>query len=559
MNMPVSVSKYLPRHNGTTKSIELDERPICKYCNKPIKIVSTSIIGPIVGLIENYDVQKRYYQCGRALCKGGEEKPIQAENMIYPPKSDFDYEVYAKVAEFRWRRKLTYEEIIEAMEKDFGIVLNLATIERMLKTYEIGCSQKYKPEYKKRIQANGGVLLTIDGMKPLKGNPPLYTTRDEFTGLKIHSKRLTSESKIQIKEYLLVAKQRIETELGVEVIGIISDAHPNQRKAIAAVFPGVPHCLCHYHFYKYVFRAPKDFDSNLMTQTRKFLRKLYYLNKEKMYANQGKHWEPKFSFTKDILKVLRSLSNWKTRPKDPFFVGAELFSRLTDVCILLEGFIAKITAAERHFEDERVIRGVYLKINEFIQANKAKKQELENVKVYLSEIKAILDDEDSSAENALELLERFCKKLAKLKVRKDCGTVEAQFIEELSKYVDTKGNLLFNFKRIKDAPKTNNLHELSFKQLKHFLRKIIGFHTAKSYILSHGEYIIFVDPLESFEGILDIFKNMDYKKARERIRSERTSRDSIRFVMHDLKRWNSKLQDLKQKANELIKWLFMKN
>ena len=52
---------------------------------------------------------------------------------------------------------------------------------------------------------------------------------------------------------------------------------------------------------------------------------------------------------------------------------------------------------------------------------------------------------------------------------------------------------------------------------------------------------------------------MDYKKARGLIRSERTSRDSIRFVMHDLIRWNSKLQDLKQKANELIKWLMMKN
>ena len=61
--------------------------------------------------------------------------------MIYPPKSDYDYEVYAKIAEFRWRCKRTYEEIIKKMEREFGIVLNLATIERMLKTYEIGCSQ----------------------------------------------------------------------------------------------------------------------------------------------------------------------------------------------------------------------------------------------------------------------------------------------------------------------------------------------------------------------------------------------------------------------------------
>jgi hypothetical protein len=557
--MPISVSKYLPRHNGTTKIIDFDERPICKYCKKPMKIASSSIIGPIVGLNENYNVQKRYYRCGRALCKGGKEKPIKPKNTIYPPKSDFDYEIHAKVAEFRWRRKLTYEEIIDKMEKKFGIVLNLATTERILKTYEIGCSQKYKPKYKKKIQENGGVLLTIDGMMPLKGNPPLYTTRDEFTGLKIHSKRLTSESKIQIKEHLTVAKQRIETELGVEVIGVISDALPNQRKAIAEVFPGVPHCLCHYHFYKYVFKAPKDLDSNLMTQTRKFLRGLYYLNKEKIYANQGKHWEPKFTFTKEVLNILRSLSNWKPRPKDPYFVGAELFLRLTDVYLLLQEFIAEIDAAGKHFKDEKVIRRVYLKVKEFIEANQDKKRELETIKAYLSEIKDILDDEGASAENALELLEGYCKKLIKIPLREACGLVEAQFIEELTKYVETKGELLFNYKRIEGAPKTNNLHELSFKQLKHFLRKIIGFRTAKSYLLSHGEYIIFVDPKESFEGILEILKNMDYKKAREQIRSERTSRDSMRFVIHDLKKWNLKLQDLRQKANELIKWLFMKN
>jgi len=557
--MPTSVSKYLPRHNGTTKTISLDERPICKHCRNPMKIVSSTVVGPIVGLTDNYDVQKYYYQCGRALCDGGDEKPIKPKNTIYPPKSDYDYEVYAKVAEFRWRRKLTYEEIINAMKKDFGIVLNLATIERMLKTYEIGCSQKYKPKYIKNIQKNGGILLTVDGMLPLKGNPPLYTTRDEFTGLKIHSKRLTSESTRQIKAYLISAKLRIETELGVEVIGIISDAHPKQRKAIAEVFPGVPHCLCHYHFYKYVFRAPKDLDSNLMTQTRKFLRGLYYLNKEKIYANQGKHWEPNFSFTKDVLTVLRSLSNWKSRPKDPYFVGAELFSRLADMSVLLEKLIAKIDAAGKHFEDEKVIRGLYLKIKEYINANQDKKRELETIKVYLSEIKDILDEEKASAANALDLLEGYCKKLARLRLREDCGLVEAQFIEELTKYVETKGELLFNFKRIEGAPKTNNSHELSFKQLKHFLRKMIGFRTAKSYLLSHGEYIIFVDPQESFEGILEIFKNMDYTKARQLIRSERTSRDSIRFVMHDLIKWNSKLQDLKQKANELIKWLLMKN
>ena len=396
-------------------------------------------------------------------------------------------------------------------------------------------------------------------MKPLKGNSPLYTAQDEFTGLKIHAGRLTGESIVQIEDFLTVAKERIETELGVKVIGVISDAHPHQRKAIAKVFPKALHCLCHFHFYKYVFKAPKDLDRHLMTQTRKYLRGLYYLNKEKIYANQGKHWVPQFAFTGEIMSVLRGLSNWKKRPKDPFFVGAELFSRLTDVFRLLGTFINEIEAAGKHFEDERVLRGLYLKIKEFIGANQDTKRELETVKAYLSEIKGILDDGEASAENALELLEGYCKKLAPLRLRKECGNVEAQFIEELTKYVETKGELLFNYKRIEGAPKTNNLHELSFKQLKHFLRKIIGFRTAKSYLLSHGEHIIFVNPEESFEEIVKILRGMDFKKARKLIRSERTSRDSIRFVIHDMTRWNSKLQDLEQKAKELIEWLIMKS
>ncbi|MFO8018640.1 MAG: hypothetical protein R6U96_08395, partial [Promethearchaeia archaeon] len=146
-----------------------------------------------------------------------------------------------------------------------------------------------------------------------------------------------------------------------------------------------------------------------------------------------------------------------------------------DVFRLLRDFITEIDAAGKHFEDERVIRGLYIKINDFIESNQAKKRELEKIKTYLMEIKDILDAEVVSAENALELLEVYCKKLTALKSREDCGDAETQIIKELTKYMETKGELLFNYKRIKGAPKTNNLHELSFKQLKHFLRKIIVF------------------------------------------------------------------------------------
>jgi len=419
--MPVSLSRNLPRYKGTTKKLDFPQRPACNYCKKPMKIVKTTRPKPMVGLYENYYVQTVYYQCGQTLCEGGDEPYTTPKNTIHPPKSHYDYEVYAKTCQIRWKSKSTYEEIVEAMEEQFGILIDHSMIEKILKIYEIACSKRYKLEYIEKIKKNGGVLLTIDGMQPLKGNPGLYTIYDYFTGLTIDSKRLKSESVINIKERLIIAKKRINEELGIEVIGIISDAHPSQRKAIEEVFPEVPHCLCHFHFYKLVFKAPKELDSNLMTQTRKFLRKLYYLNKTKIYANQGKTWEPVFSFTKEILETLRSLSNWKTRPKDPFFVGLELFSRLNDLFLLLNACIEDMNKNAGKIEDERVIRGLHSKIKEFIEAKKDIAKELEIIRGYLANVKVILDDAGTSAEGALEKLKNYCNKLGMLQLRGECG------------------------------------------------------------------------------------------------------------------------------------------
>jgi len=122
-----------------------------------------------------------------------------------------------------------------------------------------------------------------------------------------------------------------------------------------------------------------------------------------------------------------------------------------------------------------------------------------------------------------------------------------------------KGTLLFNFKRIEGAPRTNNSHELAYKQLKHFLRCVIGFHIANYFPLSHGEYIVYVNQNESFEDILEIFKSTDHQKAKELIRSERISRESIKFTVHDPKKWALKIEDLKQKCKDLLELLLMKN
>jgi hypothetical protein len=101
--------------------------------------------------------------------------------------------------------------------------------------------------------------------------------------------------------------------------------------------------------------------------------------------------------------------------------------------------------------------------------------------------------------------------------------IESDFCDALVKFVNTKGELLLNYKHVDGAPRTNNEHELFYKQLKHLLRKVIGFGAASSFLLGHGERIVYVKIDEPTDKIREIFLNMDLVKGRELIATERKS------------------------------------
>ncbi|MHA1732180.1 MAG: hypothetical protein ACTSU5_09555, partial [Promethearchaeota archaeon] len=116
------------------------------------------------------------------------------------------------------------------------------------------------------MRANGGVVLTIDGMAPLRGRQGLHVAYDYFTGQTLGAKKLPNQRQDTIAEFLQTIEKRLEAELGVPVLAVVSDALPSQRLAIERVFPGVPHCLCHFHFFNLVLLAPKALDSHVVTQ-----------------------------------------------------------------------------------------------------------------------------------------------------------------------------------------------------------------------------------------------------------------------------------------------------
>ena len=538
-----------PRYYGICHIIEFPERPRCDYCGKPMKIDSHSKPVMRIGLRENYETSTAYYRCGHPFCQGSQEPLIRPANPYCAEHDEYDYEVKAKVCELRWAHRLTYEEIVQEMDRLYGIKINHSAIEIILKMYELGCAERYRPEYLKKIYERGGVLLQLDAMKPLKGRRALYAARDYYTSLHLSSKHLHREGKAEIQDFLEKLKGNL-AKFRIPVLGIISDAHVAQSQAIATVFgPDIPHSLCHYHFFNLILKKPKELDSSLLTTLRKNLRSLYYVQQYRKSSKGDFSVSDATPFFEHVIHDLYSLSNWRPRKTDPAFSGLTYYQRIKEIALVLVECVSDLDnqLVKLDKKEERRIRKLNLKLQEILDPLQKAAKELSRIYIHLQELSEILENTEESAQEGLALLKHFTGTLTRRKKKKSRGPIEQEFITQLAKFVRTKGVQLFNYRLIPDAPRTNNDQELAFKQLKHLLRRTIGYNAAGNYLLAHGDRMLFVKPDEPFQNIVEILKLVDWITGRKQIQAERTSRTAIMHVMHDPELWLNEMKQLKKK------------
>ncbi len=385
--MELSREGYFTRFRGTVRQVAYDKRPLCGKCLKPMRIASHSKRRMAIGVTEDYASTTAYYWCGNPACSAFKRNPVHPGNPHVPPDGSYDWEVIVEVCVLRWSRHCTYEEITAEIATRCGIGMSLATVERFLKTYEIACEARYRPEYITRIKVNGGIILAIDGIDPLKGEKGIYGAHNALTGLPLGAKKLPNQKQESIADFLRSTAARVERELHVQIKGIISDAHQSQRLAIGEVFPGVPHCLCHFHFYKLVLKAPMVLDSHLLTGTRAALRRLFDLRRFEEQRASGKGTAG--GFLGRIIDALLALSNWSRRPKDPVFTGLEMYGRVKGTFGVLEAAIVKLDAGAIAIPEDKAIRRLSKHLEEIVDSSKEMAAELARIKVGIAGLKDI--------------------------------------------------------------------------------------------------------------------------------------------------------------------------
>jgi hypothetical protein len=88
-----------------------------------------------------------------------------------------------------------------------------------------------------------GVFLSIDALKPEKGNHALYVVRELKFGLVLQVASVLSATHTTLETRVL----RPAKVLGYRVRGVVSDDEPALCRAVAQMWPGVAHQTCQWH------------------------------------------------------------------------------------------------------------------------------------------------------------------------------------------------------------------------------------------------------------------------------------------------------------------------
>lgn len=116
------------------------------------------------------------------------------------------------------------------------------------------------------MQENGGVIVSIDGIQPEKGNETIYVVRDVLTTRVLNAENVTTSDKAAMKRVLEPV-----LALQVKVLGVISDAQFSSRDAIAELWPQVPHHTCQFHYLQEPARPIFEVDRSMRAKMRKSL------------------------------------------------------------------------------------------------------------------------------------------------------------------------------------------------------------------------------------------------------------------------------------------------
>lgn len=393
----------------------------CPECGAPLQrrnIAWRKTIQRMDGLVF---VVSWAYCCSNDGCplSGTRFRSAQAELLSLKWRT-FGLDVIAEIGLRRERRHETVSEIRSALTRE-GVVISEREVYELLEVYYALMELRSPVDegFLAEVKLNGGIVLSIDGVKPEWANDTLYILMDAQTGRVLHTAVLHSSA----HEDLVPLFEHVRS-MDFPVLAVVSDHQHAIRLAVNKVFPGVVHQLCHYHVLRAASKPTVELDRNLKKRVKGRVRGIRPMERSIERRREKGEDSVQLDLVAEVCEILRGLL--KHDVPYPLKPGGLMFhENLRELDTVLRRCLEKvpdaalarlqrITGCWREFETDatrvRFLFRFVWKLAHILDAEYPSYQARMQLGRYLAEVeRAIEGTEDALASDALKELGRVLR------------------------------------------------------------------------------------------------------------------------------------------------------
>lgn len=246
----------------------------CRVCQKRLRRAVTLSERTVITLEGVIKLVHAGYRCPDPQCEGHRStyRSAQADALALPWFT-YGLDVVLLVGQLRLSEHQTVDEIHQELLRRLEPYEVKIARREILYLFDAYCTvlrasseAKDDQPWLAQVEHNGGIIVSIDGIQPEKGNETVYLVRDALTG-RILSAETVSSSEVAVMKALLAPV----VDLDVKVLGTISDAQESELLALQELWPEVPHQVCQLHVLRDASKKAFEMDKQVKTAMRKQL------------------------------------------------------------------------------------------------------------------------------------------------------------------------------------------------------------------------------------------------------------------------------------------------
>ncbi len=252
-------------------------RPVeheCPECHRTLRQAMTLTRRTVVTLREVIRLIHAGYRCPDPQCPGHQRTyRSPAADALALPGFTYGMDIVLLVGQLHLGKHQTVDEVHqELLERlaPLGVRISRREILYLFEAYctllRASSEAKDDQPWLEQVKKNGGIIVSVDGIQPDKGNETIYLVRDALTGRVLAAEQVTSSETAVMKALLAPV-----VALGVQVLGTITDAQESELQAVEQLWPDVPHQVCQFHALREASRPGFNADRKIKTAMRKQL------------------------------------------------------------------------------------------------------------------------------------------------------------------------------------------------------------------------------------------------------------------------------------------------